>query len=56
MEIMVEIQDITRFRIADELATYLGLTARPSIQVDNIVKMGHIIHAGDVPIRTYAVF
>jgi transposase len=25
MEILVEIQDITCFRIADELATYLGL-------------------------------
>ena len=39
MEILVEIQDITRFKTADELAAYLGLTPH-NIPVGNIFAWG----------------
>ena len=55
MEILVEIQDITRFRIADELAAYLGLTAYQYSSGQHS-KDGAYHPCGDVPIRTYAFF
>jgi transposase len=54
MEILVEIQDISRFKTADELAAYLGLT--PSqYSSGEYVRMGHITHAGNDRVRTTLV-
>ena len=39
--ILVEIQDITRFKTADELAAYLGLTPSQYSSGEHI-RMGHI--------------
>ncbi len=51
MEILVEIQNITRFRTIDEVATYLGLTLSQYLGGQHI-RMGYITHAGDVPKRS----
>jgi len=54
IEILVEIQDITRFKTADELAAYLGLT--PSqYSSGEYIRMGHITHAGNGRVRTTLV-
>ena len=54
IEILVEIQDITRFKTADELAAYLGLT--PSqYSTGEYIRMGHITHAGNTRVRTTIV-
>lgn len=54
MEILVELQDITRFQTADEIAAYLGLT--PSqYSSGEYVRMGHITHAGNDRVRTTLV-
>jgi len=54
IEILVEIQDITRFKTADALAAFLGLT--PS-QYSNgeYIRMGHITQAGNDRVRTNLV-
>jgi hypothetical protein len=44
MEILVELQDITRFQTADELAAYLGLTPSQYSSGEHI-RMSHITHA-----------
>lgn len=54
MEILVEIQDITRFKTADELAAYLGLTPSQYSSGEHI-HMGHITHAGNTRARTTLV-
>jgi transposase len=54
MEILVEIQDITRFKTADELAAYLGLTPSQYSSGEHI-RMGHITHAGNTRARTTLV-
>jgi len=54
MEILVEIQDITRFKTADELAAYLGLTPSQYSSGEHI-RMGHITHAGNSRARTTLV-
>ena len=54
IEILVEIQDITRFQTADELAAYLGLTP-PQYSSGEHVRMGHITHAGNDRVRTTLV-
>jgi len=54
MEILVEIQDITRFKTADELAAYLGLTPSQYSSGEHI-RMGHITHAGNKRARTTLV-
>jgi transposase len=51
MEILVELQDITRFQTADELAAYLGLTPSQYSSGEHI-RMGHITHAGNDRVRT----
>ena len=51
MEIMVEIQDISRFETADELAAFLGLTPSQYSSGEHI-RMGHITHMGNGRIRT----
>ena len=54
IEILVEIQDITRFKTADELAAYLGLT--PSQYSSGAhIRMGHITHAGNDRVRSTLV-
>ena len=45
MEILVEFQDINRFKTADELAAYPGLTPSQYSSSERI-RMGHITHAG----------
>lgn len=54
MEILVELQDITRFNSADELAAYLGLTPSQYSSGEHI-RMGHITHAGNDRVRTTLV-
>ena len=54
MEILVELQDITRFKTADELAAYLGLTPSQYSSGEHI-RMGHITHAGNDRVRTTLV-
>jgi len=54
MEILVELQDITRFHTADELAAYLGLTPSQYSSGEHI-RMGHITHAGNDRVRTTLV-
>jgi transposase len=54
MEILIEIQDITRFKTADELAAYLGLTPSQYSSGEHI-RMGHITHAGNSQVRTTLV-
>ena len=54
MEILVELQDITRFKTVDELAAYLGLTPSQYSSGENI-RMGHITHAGNARARTTLV-
>jgi transposase len=51
MEILVEIQDISRFKTADELAAYLGLTPSQYSSGEHI-RMGHITHMGNSRART----
>jgi transposase len=54
IEILVELQDITRFKTADELAAYLGVT--PSqYSSGEYIRMGHITHAGNDRVRTTLV-
>ena len=54
IEILVELQDITRFQTADELAAYLGLTPSQYSSGGHI-RMGHITHAGNDRARTTLV-
>jgi transposase len=54
MEILVELQEITRFKTADELAAYLGLTPSQYSSGEH-VRMGHITHAGNDRVRTTLV-
>ena len=51
MEILVEIQDISRIETADELAAYLGLTPSQYSSGEHI-RMGHITHMGNSRART----
>lgn len=51
MEILVEIQDISRFQTADELAAYLGLTPSQYSSGEHI-RMGPITHMGNSRART----
>jgi transposase len=54
MEILVEIQDISRFKTSDELAAYLGLTPSQYSSGER-VRMGHITHMGNSRVRTTLV-
>jgi len=51
MAILIELQDIDRFRRADQLASYLGLTPSQRSSGERI-RMGHITHCGNVHLRT----
>jgi transposase len=51
IEILVEIQDMSRFETADELAAFLGLTPSQYSSGEHI-RMGHITHMGNDRLRT----
>jgi transposase len=50
MAILVELQDIERFRRSDQLASYLGLTPSQRSSGERI-RMGHITHCGNPRLR-----
>ena len=50
MEFLVELQDMSRFKSADELAAYLGLTPSQHSTGEH-VRMGHLTHAGNWRVR-----
>ena len=54
MEILVELQDVSRFRRADELAAYLGLTPSQHSSGER-TRMGHITHTGNGRVRAVLV-
>lgn len=54
MEILVEIQDISRFETPDELAAFLGLTPSQYSSGEHI-RMGHITHMGNGRVRTILI-
>lgn len=51
MEILVELQDMSRFKTADELAAYLDLAPSQYSSGEHI-RMGHITHMGHSRVRT----
>ncbi len=54
MEILTELQDVSRFSTADQIAAYLGLT--PSqYSSGQMVRMGKITHMGNHRLRTRMV-
>ena len=54
MEILLELQDVARFRRADQLAAYVGLTPSQYSSADN-VRMGRITGIGKDSVRTTLV-
>jgi transposase len=54
MAILVELQNIERFRRADQLASYLGLTPSQHSSGEKI-RMGHITRCGNYEVRTRLV-
>jgi transposase len=54
MAILIELQDIERFRRADQLASYLGLTPSQHSSGERI-QMGHITRCGNYEVRTRLV-
>jgi transposase len=54
MAILIELQDIERFRRADQLASYLGLTPSQHSSGERI-RMGHITRCGNYHVRTRLV-
>jgi transposase len=54
MAILIELQDIERFRRADQLASFLGLTPSQHSSGERI-RMGHITRCGNYHVRTRLV-
>jgi len=54
MEFLLELQDLARFRRADELSAYVGLTPSQYSSGEN-VRMGHITGAGKAALRATLV-
>jgi transposase len=54
MEILLELQDVSRFRRADQLAAYVGLTPSQYTSADK-VRMGRITGIGKDSVRTALV-
>ena len=54
MEFLLELQDLARFRRADELSAYVGLTPSQYSSGEN-VRMGHITRAGKAAVRAALV-
>jgi transposase len=50
MELLVELQDVSRFRRAEQLAAYVGLTPSQYSSADKI-RMGRITRAGKSGLR-----
>ena len=50
MEVLVELQDVSRFRRAEQLAAYVGLTPSQYSSADKI-RMGRITRAGKSGLR-----
>ncbi len=54
IELLVELQDITRFKSAEEIASYIGLT--PSeYSTGERTRQGRITRCGNKRVRTYLV-
>jgi transposase len=54
MELLLELQDVTRFRRADQLAAYVGLTPSQYSSADK-VRMGRITYMGKNTLRAMLV-
>ena len=54
MELLLELQDVTRFRQADQLAAYVGLTPSQYSSADK-VRMGRITKVGKHSLRAVLV-
>jgi transposase len=54
MEILTELQDVSRFATADQIAAFLGLTPAQYSSGEH-VRMGKITHAGNHRLRTRMV-
>jgi transposase len=54
MEILTELQDVSRFTTADQIAAYLGLTPSQYSSGQKI-RMGKITHTGNLRLRTRMV-
>ncbi len=54
IEILVELQDVSRFRSADQLAAYIGVTPSQYSSGER-VRMGSITHLGNHRVRTLVV-
>ena len=54
MEILTELQDVSRFATADQIAAFLGLTPSQYSSGQH-VRMGKITHAGNHRLRTRMV-
>jgi transposase len=54
MELLLELQDVERFRRAEELAAYVGLTPSQHSSADK-VRMGRITRAGKASVRATLV-
>ncbi len=54
MELLLELQDVARFRRADQLAAYVGLTPSQYSSADKI-RMGHITAIGKSQLRATLV-
>lgn len=54
MELLLELQDVERFRRAEELAAYVGLTPSQHSSADKI-RMGRITRAGKASVRATLV-
>jgi transposase len=54
MQFLVEIQDVTRFRRADQLASYVGLTPSQYSSGEH-VRMGRITRSGKAIVRSMLI-
>ena len=54
MELLLELQDVARFRRAEQLAAYVGLTPSQHSSADK-VRMGHITAIGKNSVRSSLV-
>ena len=54
IEILVELQDVNRFRPADKLSAYIGVTPSQYSSGER-VRMGNITHLGNHRVRTILV-
>jgi transposase len=55
MELLLELQDVSRFRRAEQLAAYVGLTPSQYSSADHILRMGRITRIGKNSLRATLV-